>query len=180
LCGEDPINYLGPKGLSRTVADPGNVPGYGRPACPFLITWVFTISSWTCPFLAVRGVTDVGYAPVSGNSSTGGWFGILGGTHEKDCVLFMSRLTNKFGFTLQDGNRVMEHTRFLLLTRSTSAEDCCLRIEREARKIAECTSYTPCVLLSFSPPPLFPTHRATTRSNEGRRMDLRTSFQSLC
>jgi len=34
------------------------------------------------------------WAPVSGNSSTGGWFGILGGTHEKDCVtvLFMSRL----------------------------------------------------------------------------------------
>jgi len=27
---------------------------------------------------------------VNGNSSTGGWFGILGGTHEKDCVLFMS------------------------------------------------------------------------------------------
>jgi len=26
-----------------------------------------------------------------------------------------------------------------------------LRIEREARKIAECTSYTPCILLSFSP-----------------------------
>ena len=40
----------------------------------------------------VRGVSDVGYAPVIGNSSTGGWFGILGGTHEKDCVLFMSRL----------------------------------------------------------------------------------------
>jgi len=44
----------------------------------------------------------------------------------------------------------MEHTRFLLLTRSTSVEGCCSRIEREARKIAECTSYTPCVLLSFS------------------------------
>ena len=86
-----------------------------------------------------------------GNSSTGGWFGILGGTHEKDCVLFMSRLTNKFGFTLQDCNRVMEHTRFLLLTRSTSAEDCCSRIERGMRKIAECTSYTTCVLLSFPP-----------------------------
>jgi len=50
----------------------------------------------------------------------------------------------------------MEHTRFLLLTRSTSVEGCCLRIEREARKIAECTSYTPCVLLSFSSS--FPTH----------------------
>ena len=60
----------------------------------------------------------------------------------------MSQLTNSLGFTLQDCNRVMEHTRFLLLTRSTSAEGCCLRIEREARKIAECTSYTPCVLLS--------------------------------
>ena len=56
---------------------------------------------------------------------------------------------NSLGFTLQDCNRVMEHTRFLLLTRSTSVEGCCLRIEREARKIAECTSYTPCVLLSF-------------------------------
>ena len=42
--------------------------------------------------LAVRGVSDVVYAPVSGNSSTRGWFGILGGTHEKDCGLFMSRL----------------------------------------------------------------------------------------
>ena len=39
--------------------------------------------------LAVRGVSDVVY---SSNSSTGGWFRILGGTHEKDCVLFMSRL----------------------------------------------------------------------------------------
>ena len=43
-----------------------------------------------------------------------------------------------------------EHTRFLLLTRSTSVEGYCLRIKREARKIAECTSYTSCVLLSFS------------------------------
>ena len=45
----------------------------------------------------------------------------------------------------------MEHTRFLLLTRSTFVEGCCSRIEKEARKIAECTSYTPCVtvLLSF-------------------------------
>jgi len=43
-----------------------------------------------------------------------------------------------------------EHTRFLLLTRSTSEEGYCLRIKREARKIAECTSYTSCVLLSFS------------------------------
>ena len=40
---------------------------------------------------AVHGVADVGWALVSGTSSTGGWFGILGGTHEKDCVLFMSR-----------------------------------------------------------------------------------------
>jgi len=58
---------------------------------------------------------------------------------------------NSLGFTLQDCNRVQEHTRFLLLTRSTSVEGWCLRIEREAtqRKIAECTSYTPCVLLSF-------------------------------
>jgi len=44
----------------------------------------------------------------------------------------------------------MEHTRFLLLTRNTSVECSFLRIEREARKIAERTSYTPCVLLSFS------------------------------
>ena len=42
--------------------------------------------------VAVRSVSDVGYTPVNVNSSTGGWFGILGGTHEKDCVLFMSRL----------------------------------------------------------------------------------------
>jgi len=65
--------------------------------------------------------------------------------------LFMSRLTNSLGIPLQDCNRVTNHTRFLLLTRSTSVEDCCSRIERGARKIAECTSYTPCVLLSFSP-----------------------------
>ena len=44
--------------------------------------------------LAVRGVSDVGYAPVSGDSSTGGWFGILGGTHEKDCV-FIHGTVNK-------------------------------------------------------------------------------------
>jgi hypothetical protein len=31
----------------------------------------------------------------------------------------------------------------------------------------------------FLPPPLFPTPRATSRSNEGRRMDLRTSFWLL-
>jgi len=125
--------------------------------------------------IIVLGVSDVGYALVIGNSSTGGWFGILGGTHEKDCVLFMSRLTNSLGFILQDCNRVMEHTRFFLLTRSTSAEGCCLRIEREARKVAECTSYFK--LLSFSPP--IPTPRDTTRSNEGRRMDLRHSFRPL-
>ena len=57
---------------------------------------------------------------------------------------------NSLEFTLQDCNRVMEHTCFLFLTRSTSVEGCCLRIEREARKIAECTSYTPCILLSLS------------------------------
>ena len=93
--------------------------------------------------------------------------------------LFMSRLTNSLGIPLQDCNRVTNHTRFLLLTRSTSVEDCCSRIERGARKIAECTSYTPCVLLSFSPPPLFPTPRATTRSNGGRHIRLRTSFWLL-
>ena len=62
----------------------------------------------------------------------------------------MSRLKISLGFTLQDCTRVMEHTRFLLLTRNTSVEGCCLKIEREARNIAECTSYTPYVLLSFS------------------------------
>jgi len=48
----------------------------------------------------------------------------------------------------------MEHTRFLILTRNTSVTYCSLRIERQARKIAECTSYrytlTPSILLSFS------------------------------
>ena len=29
------------------------------------------------------------------NSSTGGWFEILGGTHEKDCVLFISLLNSR-------------------------------------------------------------------------------------
>ena len=44
---------------------------------------------------------------------------------------FSAGLTKKIvfyschGFTLQDCNWVMEHTRFLLLTRSTSAEGCC-------------------------------------------------------
>jgi len=47
----------------------------------------------------VRGVSDVGQAPgpVIGNRSTGGWFGILGGTHEKDCVAFMSRFKTVSG-----------------------------------------------------------------------------------
>ena len=44
---------------------------------------------------------------------------------------------NSLGFTIQDCNRVMEHTHFLLLTRSTSVKGCCSRIEREARKIAD-------------------------------------------
>jgi len=69
----------------------------------------------------------------------------------KKIVLIHVTVKNSLGFTLQDCNRVMEHTRFLLFTRSTSVEGCCLRIEREAKKIAECTSYTPCVLLSFAP-----------------------------
>jgi len=64
------------------------------------------------------------------------------------CLIHVT-VKSSLGFTLQDCNRVMEHTRFLLLKRSTSVEGCCSRIEREARKIAECTSYTPCVLLSF-------------------------------
>ena len=50
--------------------------------------------------LAMRGVSDVGYAPGSDNSSSGGWFGILGGIHEKDCVLFMSRLKNIYSTRL--------------------------------------------------------------------------------
>jgi len=91
-----------------------------------------------------------------GNSSNGGWFGILGGTHEKILCFIHVTVKNSLGFTLQDFNGVMKHTRFLLLTRSTSVESCCLRIEIEARKIAECTSYTPCVLLSFSSPASLP------------------------
>ena len=73
----------------------------------------------------------------------------LGGTHEKDSVLYMS-LSSSLGFTLQDHNRVMEQPRFLLLTRSTSVLGCASRIETGVRIIAECTSYTPCILLSFS------------------------------
>jgi len=71
------------------------------------------------------------------------------------CTIHVT-VKNSFGFTLQDCNRVMEHTCFLLFTRSTSLEGCCSRIEREVRKIAECTSYTPCVLLSFSSPVSLP------------------------
>jgi len=33
----------------------------------------------------------------SGNSCTGKWVGILGGIHETDCVLFMSRLKKVSG-----------------------------------------------------------------------------------
>ena len=76
----------------------------------------------------------------------------------------------------------MNHTRFLLLTRSTSAEDCYSRFERGARKIRWSQSVPLTLPVSyslFSPPPLFPTSRATTRSNEGRHMDLRTSFRPL-
>ena len=86
--------------------------------------------------LAVRGVSDVGYAPVNGNSSTGGWFGILGGTHEKRLwFIHVTAVKNSLWFTLKDCNRVLEHTRFLLLTRSTSAEDCCSRIERGGERL---------------------------------------------
>jgi len=88
------------------------------------------------------------------NSSTWGWFGILDYTHKKDCGLFMSRLKIVLGsgFTLKDCKRVMEQKKCLLLSRSTYENGSCLRIEREARKIAESTPYTPCVLLSFSWP----------------------------
>ena len=57
-----------------------------------VVEGVSPLFNWVSPTLAVRCVSDVGYSPVIVNSSTGGWFGILGGTHEKDCVLFMSRL----------------------------------------------------------------------------------------
>ena len=77
---------------------------------------------------------------------------------------------NCLGFTLQDCNRVMEHPRFLLFTRSTSVGGCCSRIERKARKIAECTSYTPCDLLSFS-------SEDGKRSEKDRRVYL---LHSLC
>ena len=70
-------------------------------------------------------------------------------SRKRVCFIHVT-VTNSLGFTLQDCIRVMEHTHFLLLTRSTSVEGCCSRIKREARKITECTSYTPCVLLSFS------------------------------
>ena len=61
--------------------------------CLYIFLYVcFSACMYTRLTLAVRTVSNVGYTPVSGNSSTGGWFGILGGTHEKDCVVFMSRL----------------------------------------------------------------------------------------
>ena len=41
------------------------------------------------------------------------------------------------GFTLQNYNRVMEHTRYLLLTRSTSVIGLLSRTERGVRKIAD-------------------------------------------
>ena len=63
--------------------------------CPLHWWWIATETDT----LAVRGVSDVGQAPgpVIGNRSTGGWFGILGGTHEKDCVAFMSRFKTVSG-----------------------------------------------------------------------------------
>ena len=59
------------------------------------------------------------------------------------------------GFTLQNYNRVMEHTRYLLLTRSTSVIGLLSRTERGVRKIADvCLVHSTCTCTlpaSYSP-----------------------------
>ena len=49
--------------------------------------------------LAVRGVSDVDYTPIICNSSTGGWFGILGGAHEKRLCFIHVTVKNSLGFS---------------------------------------------------------------------------------
>jgi len=59
------------------------------------------------------------------------------------------------GLTLQNYNRVMEHTRFLLLTRSTSVIELLSRTEKGVRKIADvCLVHWTCICtlpVSYSP-----------------------------
>jgi len=54
-------------------------------------------------------------------------------SRQRLCFIHVT-VENSLGFTLQDCNRVMEHTRFLLLTRSTAVEGYWSRIERKRER----------------------------------------------
>jgi len=139
-----------------------------------IYTWIHTYSH-DMKTLAVRGVSDVDYTPVIFNSSTGGWFGILGGTHKKDCVLFMSRL------------KIVPGLAYKIVIKSWNTHACsssqevllCKDAARGLKEKRERSQSVPLTLPAsyslFLSPPLFPTPRATSRW----RMDLRTSFWPL-
>jgi hypothetical protein len=91
--------------------------------------------------LDVRGASYGDQTLFRGYSLTGGWFGILCGTHAQDWFLCMSRWKNCSEFTLQYCNRVMGKTRILFLTGNTTAEGRCSNIERESRQIKDCIAY---------------------------------------
>jgi len=147
------------------------------PGCSFYLS--VSMSRPENATVAVCGVSDVGYSTFSINCSTGGWFGILGGTYEKDCVLFMSRLKIVSGLpykiVIESWNtHASSSSQEALLWKAAA------RGSREQRERAQSVPFTlPASYSPFLPPPLLPTPRATTRSNEGRHMDLRTSFRLL-
>jgi len=66
---------------------------------------------------------------------------------KKIVLLFMSRLTSSLGIPY----KIVIESR--ITHASSSSQEALLRktAARGSRKIAECTSYTPCVLLSFAP-----------------------------
>jgi len=117
--------------------------------------------------------------PVISNSSTRGWFGILGRTHEKDCVLFMSRLKIVSGLPY---NIVIESWNTHASSSSQEVllwKDAARGLKEKRERLQSVPLTLPASYSLFFPPPLFPTPRATSRSNEGRRMDLHTSFWPL-
>ena len=128
-----------------------------RPLC---LLWI--------AILAVRGVSHVFKHHC--NSTTRGWFGIFGGTHEKDCVLFMSWLKTVSGSSLPY-KIVIEswntHASFssqeALLWKVTVWGS---REKRERLQSVPLTSTLPASYSLFLPPPLFSTPRATSRSNK--------------
>ena len=145
---------------------------------------------------------EVTLALLSDNSSTGGWFQILGGTHEKDCV-YSCHLRNDPGTVTipqhRFDNKIKQHTRLKIVSglpykieiegwnthASSSSQEVLLWKDagRGLKKKRERSQSVPLTLPAsyslFLPLPLFSTPRATSRSNERRRMDLRNSFWSL-